>query len=223
MGILIFIIIALLCIFFKTGKIEQDLLNRSKAALGKEKVAPDSLWFNGRDAGLVVEADKAEQAKKIVAGLYGVRIVKVETKKNVQDAAPLQVKPKAEEADSGKAVLQDELKSILSTKQIRFRSNSVALTPESKLVLEEIIKILKPRSNITIEVSGHTDSTGDESHNLVLSKQRAQAVVDYLRKNGVTNIRFITAGYGSSKQVAENTTRSGRQKNRRIEFIIKGE
>ncbi|HRG10931.1 MAG TPA: OmpA family protein, partial [Cyclobacteriaceae bacterium] len=62
--------------------------------------------------------------------------------------------------------------------------------------------------------------TGREAHNLTLSKQRADVVAEYLVANGV-NLRSIeTSGQGSSKPLAENTTESGRMKNRRVELLI---
>jgi outer membrane protein OmpA-like peptidoglycan-associated protein len=71
-----------------------------------------------------------------------------------------------------------------------------------------------------IEISGHTDSTGDAAANLQLSKDRANVVYQELIKNGVEATRLTATGYGSAKPVATNDTEDGRQKNRRTEFKI---
>ncbi|MCB0294734.1 MAG: OmpA family protein, partial [Calditrichaeota bacterium] len=77
-----------------------------------------------------------------------------------------------------------------------------------------------PESNLTIE--GHTDSFGSDSQNLALSEKRAEAVRQYLLAN-MSNLnpdRVLAVGYGESKPIANNETREGREKNRRIDIVI---
>ncbi len=75
---------------------------------------------------------------------------------------------------------------------------------------------------LTLEISGHTDNVGDEEYNQELSLKRANAVVNYLVKNGISSDRFKTKGYGFSMPIADNDTESGRQQNRRSEIKITG-
>jgi len=69
-------------------------------------------------------------------------------------------------------------------------------------------------------VEGHTDSVGTEANNLVLSRLRAEAVVDYLVSRGVDAGRLEAVGFGETSPVADNDTAGGRQINRRIEVEL---
>ena len=71
-----------------------------------------------------------------------------------------------------------------------------------------------------IEISGHTDNTGDDDYNYYLSRKRARAVVNFLRNNGIEKWRTRYRGYGSKRPISSNETRQGRQLNRRVEFLI---
>ena len=71
-----------------------------------------------------------------------------------------------------------------------------------------------------IKISGHTDSVGTESNNLRLSKIRAEAVRDFLVNNNVIVSRIEVEWYGETKPIADNKTKAGRQKNRRVEMKI---
>ena len=81
-------------------------------------------------------------------------------------------------------------------------------------------KISKQNDDLKIEISGHTDNTGKEKDNLVLSEKRAQEVRNYLNLQGIELSRMKCVGYGSSIPLASNDTDDGRAKNRRIEIII---
>jgi chemotaxis protein MotB len=71
-----------------------------------------------------------------------------------------------------------------------------------------------------VRISGHTDNTGREAHNLALSKQRADVVAEYLVSNGIDINRVETSGLGSAKPIEVNTSDEGRRKNRRVELLI---
>lgn len=102
---------------------------------------------------------------------------------------------------------------------VTFRTNSAVLTPEAKQQLDELAVKTQGARAFMIEVAGHTDSTGSEAKNLRLSRQRADAVVQYLAvTHKIPLRRFITPmGYGKTDAVADNTTPTGRQQNRRVE------
>ncbi len=105
-------------------------------------------------------------------------------------------------------------------KNIFFDSGKSDLRPESTIELQKLVKLLLENPSIKIEISGHTDNTGNADANLALSKSRAQKVSEYLSSSGIPNNRLIYKGYGSTKSIADNTTEEGRQKNRRTEFKI---
>ena len=71
-----------------------------------------------------------------------------------------------------------------------------------------------------IQITGHTDSTGSDAHNLDLSKRRAASVGSYLRSQGVNQMRIITEGFGEQYPIADNATPEGRAQNRRVELRL---
>jgi outer membrane protein OmpA-like peptidoglycan-associated protein len=110
----------------------------------------------------------------------------------------------------------------LTFENINFAKNSAELTEDSKLLLADLVKIMKAYSNVAIKINGHTDSRGDEEKNKKLSAERAESVKNYLKSNGINTERVTTEGYGSSKPIANNETEEGRAQNRRIEvYVIK--
>jgi outer membrane protein OmpA-like peptidoglycan-associated protein len=103
---------------------------------------------------------------------------------------------------------------------IFFELGKAVLTAQSYDELDRLILILKDNSEMKIEISGHTDSSGSQAINARLSTERAKAVVDYLTRNGIDASRLTYKGYGSSQPVADNSTKEGRARNRRVEFKI---
>lgn len=103
---------------------------------------------------------------------------------------------------------------------IFFDFDQATLKPESFPELNRIAGLMKEKSTMEIEITGHADATGPEAYNLKLSEKRARAVVNYLAKQGVGEARLSVAFLGESKPIAPNTTADGRRKNRRVEFKI---
>ena len=81
-------------------------------------------------------------------------------------------------------------------------------------------KQAKACEGVSIEVGGHTDSTGSAAGNKTLSDRRANAVMNYLTKAGVPASSITAVGYGQDKPVATNDTADGKRQNRRIEFTV---
>jgi outer membrane protein OmpA-like peptidoglycan-associated protein len=79
---------------------------------------------------------------------------------------------------------------------------------------------MEKNPGLKIEIGGHTDNTGGDEKNRLLSENRAKNVYDYLIAKGVAEDRLTYKGYGSTKPVAPNTTPEGKAKNRRTEFIV---
>ena len=102
---------------------------------------------------------------------------------------------------------------------VTFRVNSAVLSPEAKQRLDELAAKTTSAKAFMIEVAGHTDSTGSDAKNFRLSRARADAVVQYLAvQHKIPLRRFVTPmGYGKTEAVADNTTREGREQNRRVE------
>ena len=103
---------------------------------------------------------------------------------------------------------------------ISFQPNSAVIAQPSFKVLDQAVKVLAESPSVRLEISGHTDSSGDAAKNLVISQQRAEAVVKYLVSKGIAENRLVAKGYGPEKPVAPNTTPAGRSQNRRVEFTL---
>jgi outer membrane protein OmpA-like peptidoglycan-associated protein len=103
---------------------------------------------------------------------------------------------------------------------VHFDFGKASLRSESFPELEEVVGFLKNKEDIRIEIAGHTDNVGTDADNLKLSQQRADAIRSYLLKKGIPPARVTAKGYGASQPVADNTTDSGRQLNRRTEVRI---
>lgn len=101
-----------------------------------------------------------------------------------------------------------------------FAWDAATLEPESYPVLDEVVQALKDNKNFRVQVEGHTDSSGGDSHNQTLSEQRANAVLDYLVAQGVSKDRLVSKGFSSSVPTQTNTTVEGREANRRVEFVV---
>lgn len=103
---------------------------------------------------------------------------------------------------------------------ITFGLQGHELRPSAHAALDRIINFARNCPHGTIVITGHSDSIGDEAFNIHISLRRAQSVADYLQQGGVRADRIAVEGRGSSQPIANNDTRSGRAKNRRIEFQL---
>ena len=105
---------------------------------------------------------------------------------------------------------------------VNFKVNSAVLSPEAKASLDEIATQAKSEKGYVIEVQGFASADGGEDKNRVLSQRRSDAVMRYLIENHMIPMRRIVIpfGYGEANPVADNTTREGRQQNRRVEVKI---
>ncbi|MGB9912350.1 MAG: OmpA family protein, partial [Candidatus Kapaibacteriota bacterium] len=103
---------------------------------------------------------------------------------------------------------------------IFFDYNDYKLRSESFLELNRLVKLMKEKPDLVVEISGHTDNIGSNAYNLNLSLMRAKSVAEYLIANGVEPKRLQVRGYGSKFPIDSNDTEEGRQKNRRVEFKI---
>ncbi|MEJ2463809.1 MAG: OmpA family protein [Candidatus Thiodiazotropha sp.] len=103
---------------------------------------------------------------------------------------------------------------------ITFEVDKSDVKPNFAEVLHSVSLVLNEYKSTMIEVAGHTDSTGSESYNQMLSQQRAQSVSNVLIQNGVQPVRIDTVGYGELRPIASNATPAGRAQNRRVELTL---
>jgi len=103
---------------------------------------------------------------------------------------------------------------------IYFDQSSPVLKPESHTELDQLARVLQDNAGIRIEVRGYTDNQGDFNKNVQLSKDRCQAVINYLVSKGIAAGRMAPVGRGPLDPVAPNNTEENRSKNRRVEFVV---
>lgn len=112
---------------------------------------------------------------------------------------------------------------VVELKNVFFDVNLFNLKPESKAELDKLIAFLNNNPKLKIELSGHTDNSGDKKFNQTLSHNRAKAVYDYLIQNGkIESARLSFRGYGDSKPKVPNNSVENKAKNRRTEFKVTG-
>jgi OmpA-OmpF porin, OOP family len=102
---------------------------------------------------------------------------------------------------------------------ITFDTDSAAIKPESAQAIGEVVKLLKADPGLKIVVVGHTDNTGAAEHNLKLSQDRAQSVLQALVQGGIGAARLKSYGCGQYAPVASNDNEEGKAKNRRVELV----
>ncbi len=122
--------------------------------------------------------------------------------------APVAVEPKAEKVSFSADAFFDFDKSVLK--------------PEGKAKLEDLVSKLQGTDIEVIVATGHTDWTGTDAYNMKLSMRRAKAVKAFLVAKGIPEARVFTEGKGEREPVADNHTREGRAKNRRVEVEVVG-
>jgi OOP family OmpA-OmpF porin len=114
-----------------------------------------------------------------------------------------------------------EVINALNVTVINFATNSAEVPGFNRAVLKQAAAVLKQLpAGTVIEISGHTDSSGDPAANMQLSQQRADAVRAVLIAEGVPEAMLTAKGYGSSKPKVSNDTAEGRYQNRRIEYAV---
>jgi len=124
------------------------------------------------------------------------------------------------DAPQQKVVIDEEAKRALdlASKKLEFENDKSIILKKSYGELESLTNMLLLRPELKIRLEGHTDNNGSENYNLELSKNRVQAVKDFLVANGVDAMRIEIAYFGESKPIADNSTEEGKAKNRRVEM-----
>ncbi len=113
-----------------------------------------------------------------------------------------------------------EAGSEIVLRNIFFDSKAFKLKPESFEELNRIVQLMKENSKLRILISGHTDNVGNPADNLILSNNRAKAVVSYLSAQGIETIRLTAKGFGETKPLFSNDSEAGKSRNRRTELNI---
>lgn len=147
----------------------------------------------GGGAGVLIGKKMDEQAKKIETEIPGAVVERV---------------------DDGIVVTFDENSGVY------FDTNKSNINTKSQETLDKLAKVFMEFADTKILVVGHTDSSGKDDYNLMLSEKRAKAVTSYLVSDGIASLRFETLWYGETQPKFDNATAEGRAKNRRVNIAI---
>ncbi len=101
---------------------------------------------------------------------------------------------------------------------VHFDFDKADIKPAYQGMLDEVAKVMSMNPGVTMEIDGHTDSTGPDAYNQKLSERRAKAAMTYLVGKAIAKERFMEKGFSFHKPIASNDTKDGRAKNRRDEF-----
>ena len=127
-----------------------------------------------------------------------------------------------ESNETNQSSCQEQLNTLLNKSKIQFAHNSSKIEKSSYPQLDQISMILKSCSPKLIVIDGYTDNSGNPKYNKRLSQQRANNIKTYLLSKGLEKKSIKAFGHGAKNPIASNKTKEGREKNRRIEFSIKG-
>lgn len=122
----------------------------------------------------------------------------------------------------------EEMKKELDAKghvalYINFAFDKADIEPDSRPIINEVVKLLRGNPGLNLTIEGHTDNVGTPDYNKRLSDARAKSVVAALTAQGIETRRLRAVGYGQEKPIAENGTDEGRAQNRRVELVRVGE
>ena len=122
--------------------------------------------------------------------------------------------------NNGCPIVTDAQKDVVSKAitNLEFESNKAKIKQESFLGLDMLAVLLAEKPDWKLKLAGHTDDVGGDAVNMQLSKDRAEAVRNYLVNKGINSSRFIVEYYGKSKPISSNNTDAGRKLNRRVEM-----
>ena len=197
-------------------KAQIEQLNSEKLALEKAKEEAEKLAKEKAEAEAKAK-EEAERLAKEKAEAEKLAKEKAEEEANAKAEAERLAKEKAE-AKAKEA--KQELEKAFSLTHVEFRTGSAILTKESKKRLDKAVATIKKYEGYRYNIQGHTDNRGKESFNKKLSAKRAKAVKDYLVSQGVDESILSHEGFGSEQPIADNNTKEGREKNRRVVFEI---
>ncbi len=101
-----------------------------------------------------------------------------------------------------------------------FAWNRAEIKPTSFTILDDVVTFLIANPTLNVRIEGHTDSSGNARHNKRLSQRRAESVRTYLSGKGIAGARLTAKGFGPDAPLETNDSADGRERNRRVEFVV---
>jgi outer membrane protein OmpA-like peptidoglycan-associated protein len=202
------------------------------AYLAKQRVAIAQETAKQKEAESVVSSAGAERSQiRLEARTAEVRQARQDAEESQRQSEISQQQTRDAQMRTGQLETQlEELNAkmterglVITLGDVLFDTNQAQLKPGGTRSLQKLAAFLKQYPQRTVQVEGHTDSTGNAAYNLGLSDRRASAVQSSLMGMGIGSDRITTRGYGQESPVAGNDTAAGRQQNRRVEIILSDE
>jgi outer membrane protein OmpA-like peptidoglycan-associated protein len=192
--------------------IEEDIASRCRETLNAHQIRADGLSVNGRDvllSGSFGSRVTSDEARILLERVSGVRTVKTQTV--TPDIGVTAGGVRQDDSGNPQVVgIQAQINEVLQEERIDFKPDSAVLTPQSRTVLNSIVKILSRAPNLRCEIRGNSESASNAQHEWMMTLQRALATEDYLASKGVADWRM-------SAQVF----RAGADEKRQIDFVVK--
>lgn len=141
-------------------------------------------------------------------------------------AGGIQILQKAPFEQTISILKSDEIKKALDATgkailHINFDTDKASLKTDGKTAVDEITKVLKNDSNLKLAINGYTDNSGNDAHNIQLSKDRAISVLNAITTSGIDKARLSADGFGRKNPIADNGSEGGKAQNRRVELVKK--
>ncbi|MAA79997.1 MAG: hypothetical protein CL916_12150 [Deltaproteobacteria bacterium] len=180
-------------------------------------IIPDAVWSTAGSKeryqiGKIQDMKPQSHVVQVMADGYKLAVTQVQVRPQENSIVEVVLSPSKAQVKDGRINMEGV---------IHFETNSAVIESSSFLLLDDVADILRDFPAIElIRIEGHTDSDGKASMNKRLSQSRAESVVRYLIRKGITKERMIAVGFGEEKPIASNKTQNGKKKNRRVEMHI---
>lgn len=195
---------------------------KSSATIGiAAQVAANAKAAEDARLAAAAAAKAAEDARQAAAAKAIEDARLAATAKAAEDARLAATAKATDEKSQAAVACKAQFADILAKTKILFDTGKASIQKNSDAVLDNLTATATRCPDAHIEISGHTDSVGNDGTNMQLSRRRAEAVSGYLVKAGIASDRLTAVGYGETRPVASNDTEEGRARNRRIEFDVK--
>lgn len=219
LGLLLFLILVIFCVFVHAPKIETKIADHTKRLINESGAAAIAAEVSGRRVTLSGVMDSSVAISEIMHQVDqsdGVRAVK-------NNLTYFQSPQDSSENEKVKILPVREIRpaEALSKMQIRFANNSKVPEDGALLVVDQVTDFMRADSNLKLIIAGHTDNRGSDSFNKDLSLKRAKAIKALLVSAGIDESRIDAVGFGEEQPASENTTEYGMQRNRRVDFRVK--
>lgn len=224
-GLLAFCGLAAAAVAWTAPAIEAKLTDRAAEQLADRNLTFARIDADGRDlivTGAAPDPKKREEAIRIVASTWGSR---VGWDRMTVAAPPPPAPPPAVDtstlalAKKRFAQCQADVDDLIAGVAF-FKRGSSQVSSEGKEVIADVAVVLERCADGRFEIEGHTDASGDEGFNQIISEHRARAVKRALARRGIPQSRMKATGYGSRRPIASNDDPEGRVRNRRIELQV---